>query len=589
MLTKADIQKEYITGLINPAYTIEKHLKAFDLTKGGYVPFKLFPRQKEIISCYEKVRNNIVTKPRQTGVSTTTQAYLACKAAYTDPNKPEVIIVIANKFASAKKFLAGIRMFLSHMPRYVWGEFYDERKKVEPYIDGKGAAESITLLNGTKIIALATSPDALRGYTPTYLVIDEAAYVETQARELYNASMAALSTGGKMIIISTPNGKDELYYKTYINAKSGENGFNIIHLKWYEDPRYNKGLEWHKEDDLGKVEIVKEIDYTFASFEKMEKAGYKPIAPWYKTMCSMLNNDKLAIARELDVKFEGSAGTVVEQEWIEYHERVNVREPIEKHEQEDRLWVYEHPVEGHEYIMGVDVSSGNSDDFSAVVVIDTTTGDQVLEYKGKIRPEYLAEIVFKWGNTYSALTIVDTTGGYGDNCILKLQEFGYKYLYYSKGNNPEFMKKKPQYGVNENKLVAGYKISSKRPQIIGKLTGVIEENDFKIKSSRFVAELETFVWVNGRPDHTPGFNDDLIMAAALAFWVLETEFKSLEKAKAQTKSILSVLGNGGNKSPREKSNLNSSYSGGFTTPSHVKSNKITSSQDPTGEHSWLFM
>lgn len=589
MLTKADVQKEYITGLINPSYTIEKHLKAFDLTKGGYVPFRLFPRQKEIIACYEKYRNNIVTKPRQTGVSTTTQAYLACKAAYTDPNKPEVIIVIANKFASAKKFLSGIRMFLSHMPRYVWGEFYDEKKRVEPYIDGKGAAESITLLNGTKIIALATSPDALRGYTPTYLVIDEAAYVETQARELYNASMAALSTGGKMIIISTPNGKDELYYKTYINAKSGENGFNIIHLKWYEDPRYNRELEWHKEDESGKVEIIKEIDYTFASFERMEKAGYKPLAPWYKNMCNMLNRDKLAIARELDVKFEGSAGTVIEQEWIEYHERVNVKEPIEKHEQEDRLWVYEHPVEGHEYIMGVDVSSGNSDDFSGVIIIDTTTGDQVLEYKGKIRPEYLAEIVFKWGNIYSALTIVDTTGGYGDNCILKLQEFGYKYLYYSKGNNPEFMKKKPQYGVNENKLVAGYKISSKRPQIIGKLTGVIEENEFKIRSSRFVAELETFVWVNGRPDHTPGFNDDLIMAAALAFWVLETEFKSLEKAKAQTKSILSVLGNGGNKTKMEKATVNNSFSGGFTTPSHIRSNKFTSSQDPTGEHSWLFM
>ncbi len=63
------------------------------------------------------------------------------------------------------------------------------------------------------------------------------------------------------------------------------------------------------------------------------------------------HNDKLSIARELDVKFEGSAGTVVEQEWIEFHEKFNVQEPIEKHELEDRLWLFEYPIEGHEYIM----------------------------------------------------------------------------------------------------------------------------------------------------------------------------------------------------------------------------------------------
>ena len=60
-------------------------------------------------------------------------------------------------------------------------------------------------------------------------------------------------------------------------------------------------------------------------------------------------------------------------------------------------------------------------------------------------------------------------------------------------------------------------------------------------------------------------------------------------AKAQTKSILSVLGNGGNKTPREKSFTNNSFSGGFTTPSHIKNSNVSSSQDPTGEHNWLFM
>ena len=583
-LTQKGIALDYVRGLKNPAYTIEKHLKTIDLTRGGYVPFKLFPRQKEIVSGYEHYRHNLVTKPRQTGVSTTTAAYLSVKAAYSKPEKPEVIIIIANKFASAKNFVKLIRLFLSQIPTWVWGDKYDFNKK-EGHIIGVGSSETLTLCNGTIIRALATSPDALRGLTPTYLVIDEAAYVDTFAKELYTASMAALSTGGKMIIISTPNGKDELYYKTYANAKSGNNGFNVVELRWYEDPRYNIGLEWHKTDESGKLEIIKETEFTSESFKRMEKLEYKPLAPWYLEMCSMLNHDKLSIARELDVKFEGSAGTVVENEYIRYHEKANVLEDYLVDEEHENLWIFEVPVEGDQYIMGVDVSSGNSDDFSTMVIINTTTGNQAVEYKGKIRPEELAKIINKYGNLYKALTVIDTTGGYGDLLVFKLEEVEYEHLYYNKGN-VDYLKKHPKNKRDKYKLVAGYKIGSKRPQIIGKLTEYIESNNLIIRSRRFISELDTFVYLNGRPDHMSGYHDDIIFAAALALWILETEFKSLEKAKAQTLGILGVLSNkseGKSKSTKStesisKVNLQEKYG----------SKIITSKQDPTGEHSWIF-
>lgn len=582
---KKEIAEDYVKGKLNPCHIIEKYLKTVDLTQGGYVPFLLFPKQKEIIFAYDNYRHNVVTKPRQTGVSTTTAAYLAVKAAFADVNKPEQIIIIANKFASAKKFVGLIRQFLSHIPSWVWGENYDHSKAQEGHIDGKGSTETIKLLNGTIIKAVATSPDALRGWTPTYLVIDEAAYVETYAKELYTASMASLITGGKMIIISTPNGKDELYYKVYAGAKSGQNGFNIVHLAWYQDPRYNKELEWYKEDENGVEEVIKEEEYDFQGFADKVTAGYKPRSPWYKEMCAMLNNDKISIARELDVRFEGSAGTVVEQEWISYHELVNVykEEDILLKEHNDLLWLYEEPIAGHTYIMGVDVASGNADDFSSIVVIDTVTGHMVLEYKGKIRPQDLAPIVFQYGVMFSSLTVVDTTGGYGDVLILKLEEMEYKFLYYNKGQK-DYNKKHPRATFNKHQLVAGYKIGAMRPQIIAKLTEYIENNQFKIRSMRFIAELETFVWVNGRPDHMSGFNDDLIFAAALALWILETEFKNLEKANAQTEMILSILGNNGKNQIREKVNLEE-----IDISTDSESRKYyRSKQDPKGQYGWLF-
>ena len=51
-------------------------------------------------------------------------------------------------------------------------------------------------------------------------------------------------------------------------------------------------------------------------------------------------------------------------------------------------------------------------------------------------------------------------------------------------------------------------------------------------------ELNTFVYVNGRPDHMKGQHDDLIMACAMPIYVGENSFTLLERAESKTKSML---------------------------------------------------
>ena len=67
----------------------------------------------------------------------------------------------------------------------------------------KNAARHYRLTNRSEVKAVATSKDALRGYTPTILIFDEGAYIEG-GEELWAASMASVSTGGKIVLISTP-------------------------------------------------------------------------------------------------------------------------------------------------------------------------------------------------------------------------------------------------------------------------------------------------------------------------------------------------------------------------------------------------
>jgi hypothetical protein len=60
--------------------------------------------------------------------------------------------------------------------------------------------------------------------------------------------------------------------------------------------------------------------------------------------------------------------------------------------------------------MGVDVSRGDGEDASTIVIIDVTTMEQN-GISGKIQPDLLAQIVEQYGDLYKAYTVVDITGG----------------------------------------------------------------------------------------------------------------------------------------------------------------------------------
>ena len=213
--TKAQKLIEIAKCIKDPVYAIENYLETFDQTQKGYVRFKLFPKQKELIKAYKDERFNIVMKPRQAGVSTTTAAYIAVMSALSDPNNPQRILILANKQETAIEFLKKVKDFTSQIPTWmnVWSNndsWFDSEKN---------SAKHYRLTNGSEVKAVATSMDALRGYTPSLLVMDEAAYIEG-GDEVYAAAQPALSTGGRAILISTPNGMNQLYYKTYFSTKT---------------------------------------------------------------------------------------------------------------------------------------------------------------------------------------------------------------------------------------------------------------------------------------------------------------------------------------------------------------------------------
>ena len=514
-------------------YALKTYLQTYDNTVSKYVPLELFPDQISLVEDYENYNENIALKYRQAGVSTVTAAWSSKKLVFAKKNSPEKVLIIANKLDTAVEVANKIRGFTDQWPSWVGVGFSAE----------KNSQRHFKLTNGCEVKAVATSKDALRGYTPTILIFDEAAYIEADG-DFWAACMASLSTGGKVIVVSTPNGYDAIYYEIYDQALKGMNEFKVSEMVWWKDPRYAKDLSlvnvkdiihyYLNRNEYPNVEIIEynNKEKNFDEIRQLISQGYKPNSSWYESMVKKLKYDKRKVNQELECAFLGSGDNVFNSDMLE-DLRVNmVKEPPTKM-MGGGLWIWKEPEIGKKYIMGVDVSRGDSEDFSTFQIVDFDTREQVAEYVGKLPPDTLAEICYKWGNMYNAFIVVDITGGMGVTTSLRLRELGYRNVYVDGVD----VSNKWQYDPKATEKIPGINFNAKRVQIIATFEEYLRHG-FRINSSRLLNEMNTFIYMNGRPDHQKGQHDDLIMSVAMALYVGETSFSSLNKVTNQTKAMI---------------------------------------------------
>lgn len=585
MNTKLDQIKEYARIITDTPYALRTYLQTFDNTQKKYVPLDLFPDQIKLIHDFENYNENITKKYRQAGVTTVTAAWVSKLLQVAKKENPERILIVANKRDTAIEMANKIRHFLSQWPEWMNVGFSPDKNSESRY----------KLNNDCEVKAVATSTDALRGYTPTILIFDEAAYIEA-GDDFWAASMASLSTGGKIILISTPHGHDPIYYPIYEQSIRGDNDFHITDLRWYNDPRYSKGLHWLKVKDIVHY-MLNRSDYNDSEitiynnnkeeYDTLLSEGYKPFSAWFELMSKKLKFDKRKIAQEIECDFLGSGDDVIPRETQEIISKTMIKEPVEKY-MSGQIWQWKEPEKDHRYIMGVDVSRGDSEDSSGINIIDFDTNEQVLEYVGKMPPDDLAGVAYKWGKYYNAFIVVDITGGMGVATSRKLQELEYKSMYIEGINSQDVW----SYNAKLMEKIPGINFNNKRSQIVASFEEQLRHG-FIVRSLRLLNEMNTFVYINGRPDHMKGCHDDSIMSMAIAMYVGEICFSQLNKNDNVNKAILeswvlsertydpnkSFYSYGGSFDPIGSMSVdNSLFTGG----------QVQSNADMYKEYSWLF-
>lgn len=583
MIDANDMAQEYIKCYtdISRIYFIEHYLSTFDGTEGKYVPFELFPRQK--VYCEKIATDNkvISVKHRQCGISTTSCAWIAGQLVFAKPESPETVLCLANKLDQAAELLVKIREFIEQVPRWMLGDDYyspdpnSEKNKRDIFI--KNSKAYLELWNGCKVYAKAAGPNSARGISSvTILILDEAAFMD-EGPSAYSSAVAATSAVEKnrvrILMVSTPNGKDQLYYQTYKQAQEKRNGFTVVEFKWYQDLRYNRFLKWHRKNEkTGEEEWIEErtldekgrIEYTPDKWRELERDGWKPTSPWYIEMCESFNNDSMRIAQELDVSFLGSSDNVVPADVIEKIRIQDVCDPLSDYGDpaEDLTWFWKRPIEGHRYILAIDPSLGSSADRTSIQVIDADGTDdygmpyyeQIMEYNGRLLGDSLGDLAYKYASLFNnAFIVVDATGGSGDACLLRLMNYwGYKNLYYDDKVVKEYMKITQKSNERYAERMPGFHFQGNRFSLLRNFANMVTDGSFVIHSTRLCNELDTWVFKNedGKMDHMTGSHDDNITCMAMALFILKFSFQKLEQTKSRDAAILNSYMMGGGYRPK---------------------------------------
>ena len=482
-LDKKQRVKEILKCGKDPAYFLKTYAR-ISHPMHGLILFNTYDFQDQLLADFNDHRFNVILKARQLGISTITAGYIVWMMLF---HRDKAVLVMATKFATAGNLVNKVKKIMKNLPDWI--------RIADIDIDNR---TSFMLSNGSSIKAASTSGDAGRSEALSLLVLDEAAHIEG-LEELWTGLYPTLSTGGRCIALSTPNGVGNWFHKTCVDAEASANNFHLTTLMWDVHPERDQ--QWFKKETR--------------------------------------NMSKRQIAQELECNFNTSGDTVIDPDdmtWL----LSQVREPKYRTGFDRNFWIWEEFDPACNYLMVADVARGDGEDFSTFHIIKLETVEVVGEYQGKCTPDMFANLLNQVGREFGGCMLVVENNNIGYTVLDKLIEYNYPNLYYSVKSTHEYIE---QYQAEaRSSAVPGFSTSMKtRPLSIAKLEEFVRNKLIKVYSSRTVNEMKTFIWRNGKPQAMKGYHDDLIMALAIACWVRDTALQANARELNYQKAFVDAI------------------------------------------------
>ena len=514
------IKDEYIHCATSPAYFMKKYCY-IQHPKRGRIQFNLYPFQEKVLTLFQENPYSIVLKSRQLGISTLAAGYsLWLMLFHQDKN----ILCIATKQDTAKNMVTKVKFMYDNLPTWL-------KEKDKPTEFNK---LTLRLNNGSQIKATSASSDAGRSEAVSLLLIDEAAFINNIG-EIWASAQQTLATGGGCIALSTPYGTGNWFHKTWVASELGENSFLPIRLPWQVHPERNQEWRDRQDSDLGHRMAEQECDCNFAT----------------------------------------SGDTVFYPEDIAFYEQSFTREPLEKRGIDQNLWIWEPADYSRNYLISADVARGDGKDYSTFHIIDVENFTQVGEYRGQLGTKEFGYLLVGIATEYNNALLAIENSSIGWSTVQTVIERGYQNLYHTPRGSIANSFFDPF--MDTNKMTAGFSLTqATRPIAIGKFQEAVADKSAIVYSARLLEEMKVFIWKNGRPEAQTGYNDDLIMAFAVACYLRETSFKMRQQGMDMSRSMLNSM-----------STSTNPYSGGYSSNNNPNPYNIQNPYGGSEDISWL--
>jgi hypothetical protein len=495
-----DAIKEIVISARDPVYFIENYCK-IQHQKRGLIAFKLYEYQKECVLDMLAHDKNIINKARQLGFSTLMAAFVTWLILF---HNDKFVLIISTKKDVAKNLLKKVKVILKNIPDWMYLADIATNQ-----------AHTLELSNGSWVKAIGRTDDAGRSESLSLLVIDEAAHIKGM-EELWKGASSTVATGGKIVILSTPKGVGNFFHHYCKEAKSGENGYKYSEVFWWQNPEYSKELETDENVPGGKT------------------------SPWFRSFTAGWSHQE--IAQELLTSFAETGDTYFEVKTIEMQNSFT-QEPIKKIRtkffSDNAFWIWAEAVIGMKYLIMCDIASGTGKDFSTAIVLEQESMEQAAEVKVKVAPDVFGKfLVEELGPLYNGAPIIIENNNWGIATAMTLRDSNYKNVVYLNKDNKLIDKWQAAY----DNILPGFCTNMKNRQIIlSKLEEYVRKGFIKIRSKRMLNEMDTFLWISGKPQAASGRNDDLIMALAIGVWVRELCFQFASDSKQDVANLIAAI------------------------------------------------
>ena len=460
--------KEYKKCADDPIYFVESFVRIMSVDFGT-IPFTLYDFQRGMVGSFVENRFNIAKLPRQCGKSTTTVAFILWYILF---NPGKTVGILANKGELAQEILGRLQLAYESLPFWLQQGCFTFNKK------------SMTLENGSKVIATSSSGSAARGMSFSLIMLDEFAFVPpNDAEDFFRSVYPTISSGAdtKMIVVSTPKAMNH-FYKMWMEAKEGRSTFNPIEINWWDVP--GRDEEWKQSQ--------------------------------------IANTSEDQFRQEFETQFIGSASTLISPTKLGNMSYIN---PIRRQENVD---FYEEPKLGHRYLITVDCARGLRLDYSAFVVVDVTN----LPYKvvakfrsNMVTPMIFPQFLFNIGKYFNEAHILVEANDVGGQVV---ETLAYEFEYENVLKTMSMGRAGFVLGEGKNAKLGVTTSQSVKTKGCSNFKSLIETEKLLVEDYEIYVEMTTFTRKNDGAGSNfaaePGTNDDLVMCMVLFSWCVGSDY-----------------------------------------------------------------